>query len=1082
MPKAKPKWKFPCLICGNCVKEGNNAIYCNTCKLWVHLKCTNFSKAQYDIMSLAPDEPYSCVKCQLSDSIVQETPAAAAPLVINNPPNSPLSNSHDDPSTSNVSLPPSPNRPPTDIDPILPVSNDISTLLSNPQATNIQPSLSLDNDSSISSDNFESCHSSISSENFESCHSSDFESEYDDLEDRGLNFNALPIESQNKVPPTKFINSAMYPQLLSRSIKYKFPCLVCGSPCRERTQNSICCSICDSWVHQKCTDLTLEQFNTYTMPDHADDPYYCVNCLFGHAPNDHLEKPDSTSHTVLSNILNRENISNYCPNSVFNNRPGTTPSDYYTIDEVNTILIKKTDDNILIIHFNTDSLVAHHDKVVNTLGQFKSYPSIAFISDSRIQDSKLDDQLPKLRINGFDMVYNNSPTKAGGTAIYISNKLKYVERTDIKFDFPACEASFIEIICENTKLNHIFSSLYRHPVSTNARAFNIYLGEFLETFTERKTNLTIMGDLNIDLNKCNVVSNEYINAVSHAGFTTMINQPTRIFHYENTNSVCCSTLDHIITNCCPSFTKAGILIADVSDHLPIIGLLTLSKPCTNPFKNVYRRHFCDNKKGKFLAQLEVQLKQTNHLSDPNQLMDGILLAFKDSINTIFPLKKVSNKEALSIMNPWMTKELLSKQKIRDKLKQKWIKSGKIPNSVTHLAYKKQRNSFTKLTRSAKQKFFEKKCEEANGDSKKMWKVVRSATNQKPKPMVTPDFLKVKTPEGSLKKLVRDNEIADEMNSQFAGMGAKLAKELGSTTAKFTDYLQSPNPNMKRFILHSILEPEVDKLIQELDITKGVGIHKIPPKVVKWAALLLVPILTKLFNKCIVAGIYPDSLKIARVKPIFKDGNRNDTSSYRPISILSQFNRIFEKLIRDRLYNFMEDKLSKKQFGFRPKNSTEHPVLDLKETILENCSKKLVSCIMFLDLKKAFDSVSHRILLEKLEYYGVKGVALKLFKSYLTNRKQATCINESISVLDLIEWGVPQGSVLGPLLFLIFINDIPRASELLTWLFADDTALVASASNLELLQVKMNCQIEKVHDWLQLPTCCRFIMLRKVNTC
>ena len=184
-----------------------------------------------------------------------------------------------------------------------------------------------------------------------------------------------------------------------------------------------------------------------------------------------------------------------------------------------------------------------------------------------------------------------------------------------------------------------------------------------------------------------------------------------------------------------------------------------------------------------------------------------------------------------------------------------------------------------------------------------------------------------------------------------------------------------------------------------------------------------------------------------------------------ISILSYFNLIFEKLLRDRLFDFLGKKIYKKQFGFLPKHSTEQPVLDLKEHILENCSKKLISCILFLDLKKAFDSVSHKILLKKLHHYGVRGVALDLFTSYLSNRLQRTRIEDKVSALDLIEWGVPQGSVLGPLLFLIFINDIPLASDLGTWLFADDTVLVESAESITLLQSKMNEQVEKVQVWL-----------------
>ena len=353
---------------------------------------------------------------------------------------------------------------------------------------------------------------------------------------------------------------------------------------------------------------------------------------------------------------------------------------------------------------------------------------------------------------------------------------------------------------------------------------------------------------------------------------------------------------------------------------------------------------------------------------------------------------------------------------RDKLYKQFVKNDRILNSVHHANYKKARNEVNRMIKKAKDEYFQKQFGNCNGDTRKMWRVLNNAMKRKSKKSKLPNFVTVPSTNGKLSKTNCKQSIANSMNKHFSTIGKKLANKLKSTNTKFSDYLK--NPNSKNFFLYEAEEVEVKNLIFDLVLGKSVGIDENPPVVIKWGEPVLTPVLTKLFNKCVAEGVYPDFLKIAKVIPIFKGGDVNEENSYRTISILTQFNRIFEKLLHKRLYSFISPHLYKKQFGFQPKNSTHHAVLDLKEHVLDNCSKKLISCILFLDLKKAFDTVSHEILLQKLEYYGVRGIALKLVESYLTNRYQQTSVDGYLSILELIEWGVPQGSVLGPLLLFL----------------------------------------------------------------
>ena len=199
-------------------------------------------------------------------------------------------------------------------------------------------------------------------------------------------------------------------------------------------------------------------------------------------------------------------------------------------------------------------------------------------------------------------------------------------------------------------------------------------------------------------------------------------------------------------------------------------------------------------------------------------------------------------------------------------------------------------------------------------------------------------------------------------------------------------------------------------------------------------------LSFIFNFCIENGIFPESLKISKVIPIYKSGAKSEVNNYCPISLLPVLSKVFEKVLHKRITTFVKKHsvLSSTQYGFRANYSPEHAVLDVVSTCYNNISNKQYNGLIMLNLKKAFDSVTHTILLRKLDHYGIRGSAHKLLSSYLCNRQQYVNINNVNSDTQSINYGVLQGSILGPLLFLLYINDLENSVNNTPRLFADDT--------------------------------------------
>ena len=427
---------------------------------------------------------------------------------------------------------------------------------------------------------------------------------------------------------------------------------------------------------------------------------------------------------------------------------------------------------------------------------------------------------------------------------------------------------------------------------------------------------------------------------------------------------------------------------------------------------------------------------------------------------VIPMEEIKQHRKCKV--PWITKEILTEQKVRYKLYKKH--KADPSNQSLALEYRAYRNRLCSKVRKAERDFYSKMIEDAEGNQSKTWHIINDILGRKRKPVNLPK--KLRTESGLI--LSEPTEIANELNSFFTSVGEKLALKVPRSEIE-PDNLMENLRQGQSFFLTPVTEWEVYTALLKIRTKKSCGPDGLHPRYIKDIALHIAQPLAYLINKSFSSGNVPKEMKTARVTPLFKRGNREQATNYRPISILPVFAKIFEGLMYERLMAYLQQHqiLSKHQFGFQKGKSTKGALLRFINEIQGDLDKGLTAGAIYIDLTKAFDTVDHKILLKKLQIYGVRGIALEWFTSYLTSRTQHISCGETKSEAKLIRCGVPQGSNLGPLLFLIYLNDLPHCLQFgKPTLFADDTTVYNAASNAEQLVRQTNADLCQLAKWFQ----------------
>ena len=705
-----------------------------------------------------------------------------------------------------------------------------------------------------------------------------------------------------------------------------------------------------------------------------------------------------------------------------------------------------TEHNLKIVQTNLNGIESKKNEVELLLHDIN--PDIFCVSESHLSEE--NSQI--VRFDGYNSYHFCRKKKThGGSAIYVKNSFSCSERTDM---YDLCNESIFELAAVDVNLGSepiTVCNIYRTPPKGSA-----VFSEFLDSFESlcsricKSRKIFIAGDFNIDLNKNDYAKNLFLDIAGSSGLVCCNMKPTRgdaildnILVRENDMESGCISVE--------------LIPADISDHHNII-LLEMpfpSKP--QPTSNLTGIRTKINYYHLLSHVSKADFSPLFSIYDPNEKTNRLVNFIVESVNKCSTVKQTSREKN---KKSWINQAAIERSRFKNNFYGELLQDP--DNEQLKSAYKQIVKENKAFNRKTKIEFQRSRLKNCNGNASKIWKLVKEDFNMNGS--VAPSRLKLNN------QIVTDSStIAKTFEDSFKQVWSSIHEQQAAL----------PNPALLGDRSGVTFEPEpttsaeVLKIIQSLDCKKAKGLDSISVRTVKEVGSYIAAPFADLFNSSLLQGIFPDQFKLGKITAVHKKGSRLDVNNYRPVTVLPVLSKIIEKIMFTRLNNFLNEQnsISCKQFGFREGKSTNDAILNFLSTIFSDLESGKVPIGICFDLTRAFDSINHDLLIQKLHFLGVDGNNLKWFQSYLKDRPNQFVLRdgnglEIVSKKFLVNVGVPQGSILGPLLFLIYINDLVDvfSNDVHPTLFADDANVTFSVSNTSEIESKIEEVEHTFESW------------------